>query len=439
MNEMYYPLSEVMGGHILDELHTLNGNVRAIADKEGTPPKRYGFRVNLSDSNPDTRVEYLYDAIGMEPAFMDYTNSKFEYGDWKDIWFVKNNFPCMVTNEGFVDYKLDPTDYSIKEDGTDSDVANTSYNGNAMSAVPLCYVKRYTANGYRYIIFCESKYDDDYKAYAHTRKDGTVMPYAFYPIYKGSMVSSKLRSLSGQRPSQSTTASTEYSAAKANGSAWGIRPWMADELIADLLVLMSKSTNCQAKYGQGHTTDGSSASSLLDTGTLDDKGQFFGYSGTTSQVKVFHMEGFWGDRWDRETGFILDSGKIYVKPTPEGAGYNFTGTGYTEVSDVNICTSNGYVTTMVGNEYGSFPTAVGGSDATYECDYYYVNTSGVRVALRGSNCNNGANCGRYVNVNNDASNANWNIGASVYLIQTHIDYRSINVTLFPQHLLKINL
>ena len=36
-----------------------------------------------------------------------------------------------------------------------------------------------------------------------------------------------------------------------------------------------------------------------------------------------------------------------------------------------------------------------------------------RVALRGGNCNNGANCGfRYVNVNNTASNSNWNIGAS---------------------------
>ena len=36
-----------------------------------------------------------------------------------------------------------------------------------------------------------------------------------------------------------------------------------------------------------------------------------------------------------------------------------------------------------------------------------------RVAIRGGNCNNGANCGfRYVNVNNAASNSNWNIGAS---------------------------
>nr|DAF64530.1 MAG TPA: hypothetical protein [Myoviridae sp. ctu6J18] len=36
----------------------------------------------------------------------------------------------------------------------------------------------------------------------------------------------------------------------------------------------------------------------------------------------------------------------------------------------------------------------------------------VAVALVGGNTNNGANCGAYVNLNNTASNANWNIGGS---------------------------
>lgn len=43
------------------------------------------------------------------------------------------------------------------------------------------------------------------------------------------------------------------------------------------------------------------------------------------------------------------------------------------------------------------------------------------VALRFGNCNNGANDGlRALNVNNAASNANWNIGASfIYPIMEH--------------------
>lgn len=38
---------------------------------------------------------------------------------------------------------------------------------------------------------------------------------------------------------------------------------------------------------------------------------------------------------------------------------------------------------------------------------------GERFAIRGGNCNNDANCGRYVNLNNTATNTNWNIGAAV--------------------------
>lgn len=39
------------------------------------------------------------------------------------------------------------------------------------------------------------------------------------------------------------------------------------------------------------------------------------------------------------------------------------------------------------------------------------------MPYRGGNCNNGANCGAfYVNLNNDAGNANWNIGASLSVL-----------------------
>lgn len=37
------------------------------------------------------------------------------------------------------------------------------------------------------------------------------------------------------------------------------------------------------------------------------------------------------------------------------------------------------------------------------------------VPIVGGNCDNGAKCGRYLNVNNVAGNARWNIGASLIL------------------------
>lgn len=393
-----------------------------LAEVRGQRPKRYGFRVKISEPNPATRVEYLFDAVGMTPAFMDSTNGVFNMGTWGGLWFVRDNYPVMVKFDGTEDYRLDPTDYTKKlKDGSASDVANTAYGGNAMTAIPCCWVKRYEENGYRYVIFCEVQYDESYKAYAHTRADGSIEKVHYYPMFKGCMVDNKLRSLSGQYPQYSTTADAERTAAKANGAKWDLRNWAMDELIADLLVLLSKTTNSQAAFGQGQTTgyvnDAAQHYGHIQSGTLNDKGQFFGYNDTTHQVKVFHMEGFWGGRWDRMVGLLYVNGIFRVKMTPEGDGYNFTGAGYTAVGEVNITGgSGGYIKDTKQSEYGCLPTALTGSDATYECDACWYNPAIVAVCLRGGYCNDGSGCGaRYLYANNSASRASWIFGGSLSL------------------------
>lgn len=59
---------------------------------------------------------------------------------------------------------------------------------------------------------------------------------------------------------------------------------------------------------------------------------------------------------------------------------------------------------------------------------------GARFAIRGGNCNNSANCGRYVNLNNRATNTNWNIGCAVNSYR----YWIFNACLIPYLLVKIN-
>ena len=389
-----------------------------LAELRGQRPKRYGYRVKESEGNPASRVEYLFDAVGMTPAKMDYTSGVFNYGSWADFFVVRDNFPCMVKNDGTVDYALNPNDYTKKAvTGADSDVANTAYAGNAMSAIPLVFVKRYHENGYRYVIFCESQYDESYKAYAHTRPDGSLSPYAYGPMFEGSIIDSKLRSIAGVAPTGSTTASAEVAAAQATGSNFTITTWAFWNLIHDLLVLIGKSTHVQAVFGQGHTTGGSSAADLLETGTLKDKGQFFGYSNTTSAVKVFHMENFWGDRWDRMVGLIYDHGMYKAKMTPEGSGYNLTGAGYTAVRKGVSATSSGggYVKNAQQTEHGLFPTVLGGSEATFDADYHYYNPDIVSVTYGGGACIYGGECGRFLCVDSAAGLAWWYLGASLFL------------------------
>lgn len=380
----------------------------------GGRPKRYGFRVKISDSDPDARVEYLYDAVDMTPAHMDYDAGAFNYGSWQDVWFVRDNHPVMCNADGSVAYALSKSDHAYKSDGaTASDVADTTKALNAMSAIPCVWYKRWTEGGYYYFVCSEQQYDDSFYADVHIGADGELKPFKYVAMYEGSTISSKLRSLSGQRPESSTTASAELTQAEANSSAYTITEWGAWGLIHDLLRLMSKSCHCQEAFGQGHTEGGTAATSLLDTGTLDDKGQFFGYNTTDKAVKVFFIENFWGDRWDRAVGLVCAYGDILAKMNASGNGYNFTGAGYASLGQ--LYSAGGYIKTAKAVREGLFPTSVGGSDSTYECDYCWINLTIVAVALLGGACHSGSICGRYLYLYNLVSHAYWYIGASLSL------------------------
>ena len=395
-----------------------NDTSEILAELRGQRPKRYGYRVKENESDPSGRVEYLYDAVGMTPAKMDFAAGRFDYGSWADFWVVRDNFPCMVKTDGSVDYQLNPNDYAMRATtGGASDVANAAYGGNAMSAIPLVWVKRYQEDGYRYVIFCESQYDESYKAYAHTRPDGTISPYAYGPIYKGSLHEGKLRSISGVKPSSGQNANAEITAAKANGQNWTICTWAFWNLIHDLLILLGKSTDVKCVFGRGHTDGGSSADSFNQCGTLDKNGQFFGYTNTTSSVKVFHMENLWGERWERLVGMVYDDGMYKVKMTPENGGYNLTGEGYETIRKGITAPSHGggWVKHATETEFGLFPTDLTGSDATYDCTYHYYNPAILSIPIVGGSCVNGSQCGRSLAVSSTAGHAGWIIGASPFL------------------------
>ena len=104
--------------------------IRNILGNELPHEVVYGFHIDSSESDPAASVTYIKDAVGMAPAYMDFTNNKFVYGSWEDAFFMPR--PCMLKYDGNVAYYLDPDDYTKKTDGTLSDVADDTYAGNAM-------------------------------------------------------------------------------------------------------------------------------------------------------------------------------------------------------------------------------------------------------------------------------------------------------------------
>ena len=410
---------------VISSLYTVEDKAKLDSiniDESGaviTKTGRYGIRIDKRNSDPNTRVEYIYDAQGMGPAGMDFTNGVFNYGDWANLWFVKNNKPVMLKSDGTEDYELNPNNYLLKADGTDSDVANLSYDGNAMSKIPTVWVKRWEDGRYEYEVICDHQYDETYKAYAHTAADGTIKDYFYYSMFGGSGNASKIRSLSGKTLAQSLTATNEITGATANGARWYTHTWSQRELIRTLLCIMGKTTDTQSVFGYGNCRSASSASGMLTTGTLNDKGQFFGYNDSTHQVKVFHIEKFWGDQWDRVAGVINDRGKYYIKMTPEDNGYRITDTnGYVDTGLTVPAGGGTYINGMKCTEYGMLPNLASGSSTTYYCDIYYTNNSQLNYLLVGASAYDASSYGGAFAfaVSYAPSFANWSVGCGLSYI-----------------------
>ena len=391
----------------LDSTHANTNAILAALEESGGEHKktvRYGIKINKSDSGKKSRVTYLYDAVGMTPAAMNYTDGVFNYGSWGNVEFVKNNYPCMVKFDGTEDYKLLTTDYSLKADGTTaSDVANVDYAGNAMAAFKGGWLCQYETATDEYIIWSNVKYDDGYNAYHRIGKDGTLNAGFYRHIYTPSLVRDVARSLSGCQTIGDMTAKQENEVCKANGDKWGMSSWWEWNYIICLLKIMAKTDDLQTAYGMGNSRTGQPAT----TGTLNDKGQFYGTPDFSTQVKVFHTEALWGDKWERLTKLICADGIVKVLPYGEP---NFTGEGYTDVycymwNDWRY----GYVDKTVMTPYGRLPISFNGTSHKYAADGGAVDTEIVAVPLVGGTCNGGLYCGACVHLNSTAGFANWSI------------------------------
>lgn len=385
----------------------------------------YGFHIDGAESNPSSNISYAvqYEGENVEnysytPAYMDYTNNSFNYGSWENAFFMPR--PCMLKNNGTVDYYLNPNDYTKKADGTASDVANTSYGGNAMmewgkDGRKIWYkiVPDSTNNGAT-VYISNSQVDSGFHAYSFIGSDGTTLNDHFYtPIYNGSVVNSKLRSISGQNIMNNVAGGTEITYATANGTGYYIETFADRILINLLLMLIGKNTNTQATFGNGHYSATGQASSLLQSGTMNNKGLFYGTNGTGVGVKVFGMENYWGNQWRRMAGYLNVSGTQKYKLT---APYNDSGSNYTTLSNgTPDGTTGGYLSKMIYTEDGAMVSkTASGSNSTFYTDVFHFNNSQTDYAVVGGASDSSLGCGAFsFNLGNGLSAAAWAYGAAL--------------------------
>ena len=374
----------------------------------------FGYYEDTIDNNPETRIHYIEMNADFAPMRCVATAAGgWNNGDWTEdnCWILKGNKPFMVKYDGTIDYELDHSDYSKKKGGGASDISNTAYAGNAMATIPLVWVKRYTQDGKQYHLFCDIQLDEDFHAYAHTRADGSIEPYTFYPMFGGSLVSGKLRSIAGQTQLNSAAGATEISYAKANGELWNTGYYSIIQLRWELETLFTRSTNKQDACGYGNYQGGSGAGSLSKTGTLLTGGRFWGHGSTVNKVRKFlHCEQQMG-AWERINGWLYVGGKHYIK---QHEPYNETGAGYVNTGLSMSGTSGGYIKETVLTDNGEIPTVIGGASDTYKCCGGWYNASQVDHALVDGYCGDGLLCGGAVTVSNLVSSASWSISARPY-------------------------
>ena len=212
----------------------------------------------------------------------------------------------------------------------------------------------------------------------------------------------------------SKNATQERTYIKANGDVWEHTSWWEWNYIIALLKIMAKSEDLQEAYGNGnmsgYVNDSTKYYGVLATGSMDDKGQFYGYNAGNKQIKVFHTEAMWGDQWERICQMVCDKGVVKVQPYGD---CNLTGAGFEKVldfADYGVSGSvGGYMKDTVMTKAGRFPITYTGSSSTYLCDYFWLNTGIVAVPLVGGGCNSGLYCGACVDLYNTAGTASWGV------------------------------
>ena len=297
--------------------YTTNGvyNVNEANRVSATPiePGIYGVRVDKENSNPETRVTYIGNAVGFSP--MRGNNGNLDWGSWQNSDLIEGIKPCVLENLGSgnaqVNYYLNPDDFTQKENGS-SAVLNGN-DGDVMIEIPERWWK-FTDEGTTYTVEVSDKPFDGAIKMAHEIEDGYNQA-SFYPL----------------------------------------------TLLQCIMIILLKSTDTQTALGRGRV----GGAGHISTGNTDSKGMFYG-SEADEQMKFLGLEDFWGNnRWWID-GCFYDNRNIYIGTE----NFNDTGNGYDDKGSYGNGDLGGYIDSVqAGNHTGFTPKGDNGSGSTYYSDY----------------------------------------------------------------------
>lgn len=384
-------------------------------------PNVYGFIEHNAILSPSARIEY----IGANARYAPINVTKgggYTLGDWSDFPWLKSNKPYMVRSDGKADYRLNELDYTKKEDGSASDVANTSYDGGAFAWAQKIYKREYMVGDDRYVLFRLEK-ADGFEPVGFIDPGNNELEGVWIPMFYGSIVSSKMKSVSGTQPTYSNKTAAEKTAIDNFGTRAKFFGGAIVQTLIDLMIMFAKTTDLQSAYGNGNMNGYDS--SLAPTNGVKQNavvggGQFYGTNDGKSLNKIFHsiVLGTY-QQWMRDPYAICVNGKLKVSKNYaydlSGASYSDSGIDFGEVTDTNWHYPHHYQTIPKFGAVGTYP--FNGSTSTGGCDGFIVNITITAVALRFGACHSGLIDGpRALYLNYTATNASWDVGVALLLL-----------------------
>lgn len=339
----------------------------------------YGFIEHNNIYNSSQRIEYTDENQDYTPITVDKTTGAVDYGSWGSFPWLLNNNPYMVKSDGTPAYALDPNDYARYYDGTlsESDVANTLYDGGAFSWASKIYKQEYMSGNDRVVKFSLTA-REGFEPVGFYDSNNNELEGVWIPMFYGALVNGKLMSISGTNPYEenenypstaidNTVIESVSTRARYFGGA------ILNTLI-DLAIMFGKSVNFKSVYGTGVEYDNSGTVKLKPNAIVGG-GQFYGTSNKNSFIKMFHSI-VWSNMLALKDPYaITKNGKLYISRNyvydDEADGYDYTGIDYsqydrnfdtTSLSSLNLRTVSKYgaVANMYNDrpdiEIGAFPT-----------------------------------------------------------------------------------
>ena len=388
----------------------------------------YGFIEHNSILASGSRIEYTGVNKNFTPITVNKTTGAADYGSWSAFPWLLANKPYMVKSDGTPDYRLNEDDYTLREDGSASDVANADYAGGAFSWAQKIWKQEYMAGNDRVVNF-SLRAREGFEPVGFVDPDGKELEGVWIPMFYGSIVNSVMKSISGVQPTYNTNTDAQKTAVDAFGARAKFFGGSIMGTLTDLELLFAKEVNIQSAFGSGNCSgyDTSLTPTMgVKQNAVVNGGQFYGTSDGKTLNKIFHsiVLGSY-QQWMRDPYLLLVNGRYKVS---KNYAYDLTGAAY---ADTGISLPEQYKedkTQNVGVFYPhKYQTVPGfgplpvypykGSTSTGGCDGFWQNCEITAVALRFGDCLYGLNAGpRDLGLNGTAAYAYWHIGCAVLLL-----------------------